>query len=421
MTTREVWDRVRDGVAAGNPATQWRIRSSVGSRSPSRPGISTCSMTCPSDTLPTPSRQRLRSGTPALVMAHHQAPLAEIRPPQGSTRSHVHDTGDADHGLDTGVRRGAYPAHAHRDGHHPRRGGPPLRECLEYGFDAAMVAGCWLPVAQGPRRQRGQARVSDRLPRQPDDHRRARPRRRGRSWTRVPWSWTCWSTSAGSEAAWRTGSGTTSRPCRGGETGGREGDAGAATADSRAARSRRRALGRGRRALGEERQRGCVGIACPEDMRYLRARVPPSVGVKASGGIKSWDGAVGLLEAGADLLGSSAGVASSAARQGRAATDGRRPPGGHRGRELRRGHDPAHGRPVPGETRIGSDFGLGPGGKGSNQADPGGPSGRRCGARHVRGNGPLRGRCHRAVRRRGRRHAAPPAQRPEHGRGLHHR
>jgi deoxyribose-phosphate aldolase len=54
---------------------------------------------------------------------------------------------------------------------------------------------------------------------------------------------------------------------------------------------------------------GNVGVATPDDMRYLRARVPASVGVKASGGIKSWEGAVALLDAGADLLGSSAGVA----------------------------------------------------------------------------------------------------------------
>jgi deoxyribose-phosphate aldolase len=54
---------------------------------------------------------------------------------------------------------------------------------------------------------------------------------------------------------------------------------------------------------------GAVGIATPDDIRYLKARVPVTVGVKASGGIKSWDGAVALLDAGADLLGSSAGVA----------------------------------------------------------------------------------------------------------------
>lgn len=54
---------------------------------------------------------------------------------------------------------------------------------------------------------------------------------------------------------------------------------------------------------------GAVGIASPDDMRYLRARVPARVGVKASGGIKTWEGAIALLEAGADLLGSSAGVA----------------------------------------------------------------------------------------------------------------
>jgi deoxyribose-phosphate aldolase len=52
-----------------------------------------------------------------------------------------------------------------------------------------------------------------------------------------------------------------------------------------------------------------VGIASPEEMRYLRSRVPASVRVKASGGIKAYDQAVALLEAGADLVGSSAGVA----------------------------------------------------------------------------------------------------------------
>jgi deoxyribose-phosphate aldolase len=53
---------------------------------------------------------------------------------------------------------------------------------------------------------------------------------------------------------------------------------------------------------------GAVGLATPEDMQYLRARVPEGVGVKASGGIKTWEGAIALLDAGADLLGSSAGV-----------------------------------------------------------------------------------------------------------------
>ncbi|HXG39703.1 MAG TPA: deoxyribose-phosphate aldolase, partial [Candidatus Limnocylindrales bacterium] len=52
-----------------------------------------------------------------------------------------------------------------------------------------------------------------------------------------------------------------------------------------------------------------VEIATPESIRYLRERVPPTVGVKASGGIKSFGQAVALLDAGADLIGSSAGVA----------------------------------------------------------------------------------------------------------------
>jgi deoxyribose-phosphate aldolase len=52
-----------------------------------------------------------------------------------------------------------------------------------------------------------------------------------------------------------------------------------------------------------------VEVASPESIRFLRERVPAEVGVKASGGIKSLAQAVALLRAGADLLGTSAGVA----------------------------------------------------------------------------------------------------------------
>jgi deoxyribose-phosphate aldolase len=54
---------------------------------------------------------------------------------------------------------------------------------------------------------------------------------------------------------------------------------------------------------------GAVGRATPAEIRFLRERVPASVGVKASGGIDSYATAVALLDAGADLLGSSAGIA----------------------------------------------------------------------------------------------------------------
>lgn len=52
-----------------------------------------------------------------------------------------------------------------------------------------------------------------------------------------------------------------------------------------------------------------VGVATPDEICYLRGRAPASVRVKASGGIKSWEHAVALFEAGADLVGSSTGVA----------------------------------------------------------------------------------------------------------------
>lgn len=53
---------------------------------------------------------------------------------------------------------------------------------------------------------------------------------------------------------------------------------------------------------------GAVGRATPEQIRFLRERVPDGVGVKASGGIDTYEIAVALLDAGADLLGSSSGV-----------------------------------------------------------------------------------------------------------------
>jgi deoxyribose-phosphate aldolase len=52
-----------------------------------------------------------------------------------------------------------------------------------------------------------------------------------------------------------------------------------------------------------------VGVATPADVRYLRLRVPERVRVKASGGIKTRAHAIALLEAGAALVGSSAGIA----------------------------------------------------------------------------------------------------------------
>lgn len=54
---------------------------------------------------------------------------------------------------------------------------------------------------------------------------------------------------------------------------------------------------------------GAVGTATPEDIAYLRKRVPASVRVKASGGIKTLAQVEALLAAGAELVGTSAGVA----------------------------------------------------------------------------------------------------------------
>ena len=54
---------------------------------------------------------------------------------------------------------------------------------------------------------------------------------------------------------------------------------------------------------------GAVEVANPESIAWLVKRAPKGVLVKASGSIKSFDQSVALLEAGASLLGTSAGIA----------------------------------------------------------------------------------------------------------------
>jgi deoxyribose-phosphate aldolase len=51
---------------------------------------------------------------------------------------------------------------------------------------------------------------------------------------------------------------------------------------------------------------GAVGVAEPSDIRFLRSLAPAHTGIKASGGIKHADQMRALLEAGADLIGTSA-------------------------------------------------------------------------------------------------------------------
>ena len=54
---------------------------------------------------------------------------------------------------------------------------------------------------------------------------------------------------------------------------------------------------------------GAVGVATPEDIRFLRGLAPAHVRIKASGGIKAARQVQELLDAGADLVGTSAAVA----------------------------------------------------------------------------------------------------------------
>ena len=54
---------------------------------------------------------------------------------------------------------------------------------------------------------------------------------------------------------------------------------------------------------------GAVGVATPDEIRFLRANLPDTIGVKASGGIGTAEQAAALLDAGASLIGTSHGLA----------------------------------------------------------------------------------------------------------------
>lgn len=53
---------------------------------------------------------------------------------------------------------------------------------------------------------------------------------------------------------------------------------------------------------------GAVGVATPEEIRFLRRIAPQHIRIKASGGIKTAQQVRDLVEAGADLVGTSSGV-----------------------------------------------------------------------------------------------------------------
>lgn len=52
-----------------------------------------------------------------------------------------------------------------------------------------------------------------------------------------------------------------------------------------------------------------AGVATVEDVRLMKANVTPGVKIKASAGIRSYEDAMKLVKAGADRLGTSAGIA----------------------------------------------------------------------------------------------------------------
>jgi len=63
---------------------------------------------------------------------------------------------------------------------------------------------------------------------------------------------------------------------------------------------------------------GAVGVATPEQIAFLRQLAPPHIRIKASGGIKTARQVRELVEAGADVVGTSAGAQIMAEVQGQA-------------------------------------------------------------------------------------------------------
>jgi deoxyribose-phosphate aldolase len=61
---------------------------------------------------------------------------------------------------------------------------------------------------------------------------------------------------------------------------------------------------------------GAVGVATPEQIAFLRRLAPPHVRIKASGGIRTAQQVRDLVQAGADLVGTSAGAQIMAELQG---------------------------------------------------------------------------------------------------------
>jgi deoxyribose-phosphate aldolase len=70
---------------------------------------------------------------------------------------------------------------------------------------------------------------------------------------------------------------------------------------------------------------GAVGVATPEQIRFLRQLAPANIRVKASGGIKSSKQVQELLAAGADLVGTSSGDRIMAELEGGAAGTDKEP------------------------------------------------------------------------------------------------
>jgi len=186
-----------------------------------------------------------------------------------------------------------------------------LAECLEYGFDGAMVQPCWVPLA-ADRLAGSDVSVCTAL---------GYPLGGDRTLAKVTGIRDAVAAGAdeidvmanvgylksGDDAAFRR------------ELGALVDAAGDATiklmlelgglTESEAEREIEYAVDAGFDYLKNSSGFGVGGEATVERVRFVADRVDDATGVKASGGIKTAEGARALLDAGADLLGASSGVA----------------------------------------------------------------------------------------------------------------
>ena len=194
-----------------------------------------------------------------------------------------------------------------------RRSAPMSRRALEHGFDAAIVPPCWVWAARDelrgtaarigsivdyPERDRAMTVDAGRRGQGAGRRRGRRTRRHGQC--RLP------AVRPGARSSPRT-----SPPWSRGEPIGVKLMLELPLLDARQREQAVQGGHRRRRRVRVHCARGLGGDRRPGTIGYLRRSVPASMGVKASGGVKTVEQVRALLAAGADLIGTSAGIRSS--------------------------------------------------------------------------------------------------------------